>query len=396
MSMKICIYVQHLLGSGHLYRMVHLANYLVQHNHHVKLVSGGRKIQSLPLDERVHFVQLLPISVLDETFAQYVGEEGQIVDEQYKAKRQKQLMAVCQSNVKPDIVPDIVIVEAFPFGRGYFSDELVPWLTNLKNNQNSQTKILCSVRDILNPKPISKAKVNKINQYIDRFFDYILVHGDPDFIPFEAAYNVSQEWQKKIVYTGYIHPQSRVPKNFIRPENLIKKNQIVVSVGQGVVGESLLQQAYLAFCESQKHPDLSSYTWLFLTGKQSFLPSTPHKNLVIQDKVPDLFQLFCQSKISISQLGYNTFCDVVFSGIEAIFVPFISDSEKEQWLRGQHLVQMNAKYHVWDKKKPSQEWLLALEACHFRDNKPQLNIDGNGMSRTLDFIEKLVSNNVMA
>ena len=54
------IYVQHLLGVGHLQRSLQLATELARHNFEVTLVSGG-KAQALTLADGVRLKQLPPV-----------------------------------------------------------------------------------------------------------------------------------------------------------------------------------------------------------------------------------------------------------------------------------------------------------------------------------------------
>lgn len=51
----------------------------------------------------------------------------------------------------------------------------------------------------------------------------------------------------------------------------------------------------------------------------------------------DLPALFLEAKLSISQAGYNTCCDLLRSRCAMVLVPFAEGSEKEQTIRSARL-----------------------------------------------------------
>jgi predicted glycosyltransferase len=55
---------------------------------------------------------------------------------------------------------------------------------------------------------------------------------------------------------------------------------------------------------------------------------------------PDLPDLMGASKLSISQAGYNTVCDVLRAGCRSLLVPFAAGGETEQSVRAKRLETM--------------------------------------------------------
>ncbi|MEE8543529.1 MAG: glycosyl transferase, partial [Gammaproteobacteria bacterium] len=107
------LYVQHLLGIGHLVRAGALARGLEAAGIRVVLVSGGMPVPVLNIGVGVsRFEQLPPVRAADETFKNLVDETGNSVDDAWRARRRERLLAIFHRER-----PDIVITELYPFGR---------------------------------------------------------------------------------------------------------------------------------------------------------------------------------------------------------------------------------------------------------------------------------------
>src|SRR5687768_1670293 len=133
--LKVFIYVQHLLGIGHLKRAATLARALRTAGFEVTLASGGAPVAGI----EVH--QLPPVSSPD--FKQLLDEHGTPVDEAWKQRRTAALIDAWRRSEA-----DALIVELFPFGRRQMRFELIPLLEEARHRL-----VVCSVRDILQPNP---------------------------------------------------------------------------------------------------------------------------------------------------------------------------------------------------------------------------------------------------
>ena len=63
--------------------------------------------------------------------------------------------------------------------------------------------VLCSLRDIV----VAPDDPRRRREIVDRVradFDFVLVHGDPAFIPFEASFPLASEIADRLIYTGYV------------------------------------------------------------------------------------------------------------------------------------------------------------------------------------------------
>jgi hypothetical protein len=105
------LYVQHLLGIGHLVRACALAQGLEAAGIRVVVVSGGMPVPVLDLGAS-RFEQLPPVRAADESFKVLLDENGTAVSDAWKAQRRERLLAIFDREL-----PDIVITELYPFGR---------------------------------------------------------------------------------------------------------------------------------------------------------------------------------------------------------------------------------------------------------------------------------------
>ncbi len=323
---KIFIYVQHLLGIGHLRRTSYLARELVIQGFEVYLVSGGNPVAGLSLDG-VKFHQLPPLRSRDENFDILIDENGQIIDEDWKRRRSQMLLSLFAS-----ITPHMLITETFPFGRRMMRFELVP-LLKMAKEQSTPPLIVSSIRDILQPK--SKAGRNlEISRWLDRYYDQILVHGDESMATLGDSYPLANEVLGKTSYTGYITECGKTG-----PRIAVKDKEVLVSGGGGAVSLALLETAIAA----KPLSSLNHYNWRVLVGhnidEASFkrLQEKASDHIVIERNRPDFVSLLSRCAVSISQAGYNTVMDILSTGARAVLVPFSASGEIEQKLRADSL-----------------------------------------------------------
>ena len=118
---KILVYVQHLLGIGHLQRIALITSSLADNGLDVTVVSGG-----IP-DPLVNFGKVtlvqLPGVKTDPTFTDLFDENGSPLSDEIKKVRTESLIKALEENS-----PDFVIIETYPFGRRQMRFELLPFL----------------------------------------------------------------------------------------------------------------------------------------------------------------------------------------------------------------------------------------------------------------------------
>jgi predicted glycosyltransferase len=319
---RVLIYVQHLLGIGHLARISRIAAALSEARIEVTLVSGGVAVAGFP-KAQVKLIQLPPIRSRDTSFSELVDAEGKTLSEEFKALRRDRLLAAFET-----VRPDVLVIEAYPFGRRQMRFELIPLLEAAKARPNPPL-VASSVRDILQ----ESRKVGRAEEtigLIERFFDLVLVHGDPRFARFEDTFPLAARIAGRIVYTGLVAGEaSTSPDRF----------DVVVSAGGGIAGRKLVQAA------AEAAPQLLARwpRWCIITGpncpepERSALAARLPRGVTVEAFRPDFPGLLANAELSVSQAGYNTVCDILRAGCRAVLIPFAEAGETEQSDRAERL-----------------------------------------------------------
>ena len=197
--MIVLFHVQHLLGIGHLTRAATLARSLAAGGFEVTVVSGGEPVPGVDFG-RARLVQLPPARVADRRFKHLLDARGQPAGDAWKADRRERLLALYE-----EVGPDLVLTELFPFGRRQLRFELLPLLDRAAGDRarTGRPRIACSVRDILveSPKP---ERTREMLALVRRYYDRVLVHGDPRFVSLDATFPHVREIADRIAYTGYV------------------------------------------------------------------------------------------------------------------------------------------------------------------------------------------------
>lgn len=315
---KVFFYVQHLLGIGHLARASRIAGAIKAAGMEITLVTGGMPVRGFPGPD-VNHVALPPVAVGDGAFAGLVDAEGNPADAAFLDRRRDMLLSALR-----DMAPDVVVTEAFPFGRRQMRFELLPLMAAIEAAR-PRPIVLASVRDILQEKTKpgrDKETVELVNAHYDR----LLVHGDPAFVRLEDTFRLASEVADKVAYTGLVCPPAPQPS----PE----KNDVVVSAGGGAVGAALVGAAIDA---ARTMPELKR--WSVISGPN--LPdadydrftATAPANVTLHRFRTDFTSLLASARVSVSQAGYNTVADILQAGCRALLIPYAAQGETEQTTR---------------------------------------------------------------
>jgi len=317
--MKIFYYVQHLLGIGHLRRAATLARALADAGFEVTLASGGAPVPGITVD-----LQLPPASAADATFKTLLDGSGRPIDDAWKRDRAGALLDAWRASRA-----DVLLVELFPFGRRQMRFELLPLLEDA-TRLAPRPLIACSVRDLIQSRPEREEETVALAA---RFFDRILVHGDPRLVPFERSFGAAPRLAERLHYTGYIVAPAAAGTD--------GSAEVLVSAGGGAVGRRLLECAMLA----REDTLLRGATWRVLAGincsETDFraLERLARPGIVLERSRADFTTLLANCALSISQAGYNTVAEVLQARVRAVLVPFAAGGESEQTLRAQLLAE---------------------------------------------------------
>ena len=381
---KVMFYVQHLLGIGHLARASRIAHALAEDGFEVTVVTGGTPVAGFP-GGGVQHVALPAILSGDAGFSGLTDIDGTPVDDAFKAQRRDLLLQTFKT-----IRPDIVIIEAFPFGRRQVRFELLPLLDAIHAMAENRPLVLTSLRDILQER--SKAgRDEETIEAVQKYFDGVLVHGDPTFARLEETFPLARQIRDKILYTGLV----AAPDAVSLPSPTDEKFDIVVSAGGGAVGRELIEAASAA---AQK---IQGQSWCLITGPN--LPQADFDAIVAQAPAgvkvfrfrQDFASLLAGAKLSVSQAGYNTVCDILRAGCRSLLVPFTAGGETEQSVRAERLERLDMAC-VLPEAKVATDMRCAIADMLGRAAPLGHKLDLEGAVRTAEILRELLHDKAAA
>lgn len=369
---RILVWVQHLLGTGHLRRALRLAEALVDRGARVLVVSGGPSGAWTPA-AGVELLQLPAVRATDGSFTRLVGADGRALDEPLRRARSARLEAAFL-----EFAPALVVTEHYPFGRGAFAREIGPLI---EGAAAARIPIAASVRDVL----VSKTERAKLEAMVARaaLYTRILVHGDPALLPFESSFPLAPALGGRLCYTGYLAPRMPAVAAEARAE-------ILVSAGGGAVGRRLCATA------AEASALLPGHTWRIVAGPAAAeadlaeLALVAGPGLQVERHRPDLPELVAGAALSISQAGYNTVVETLTAGTRMLLVPFAEGAEDEQTRRAEALAARGlARYLPQDRLTPETLAGAAIEALAAPPPDPR-SIRLDGAERSAELLLELI------
>ena len=361
--MKLLFWVQHLLGIGHVARAAALTDALTEAGFKVTVAFGGEPVERIPFRAEMRY--LPAIRATDQTFSKLVAADGGPVERAF-AERVARM-----GDMGRDIRPDVVLIEAWPFGRRPFSQEIEALLAAT----GAFTAI--SVRDILQTRR-KAGRAAETRKRLEAHADVVLVHSDPRMVTLDATFAPARNLSVPIEYTGYVAPAGRV-----RPG---PPRDIVVSVGGGAFGGPLVRAALEAAAMSPER------SWCISTGPNlpDFERPEPTANVEIVPYLAPLADHLAGARVSISQAGYNTVADVLRAqgfGTRAVLVPSDVTGQTEQLARAKALTRAGAAVCLPESRLSAKTLLAAVEKA---PHPPVHDVRLDGAQRTAQFLRNAV------
>lgn len=363
---NILFYFLHLLGVGHVYRAQRLIEGFCRHGFAVDIIYGGQKLEAIEFSaDNIHY--LPPIRAADNAFSAYLDADDQPLAKPFQLFRAQEIGRIAET-----LNPDIVLTEAFPFGRRMVRHEMETLLSAV-HNRRPKPLIVSSVRDILQERK-KAGRVEETCDWIDRYFDRILVHSDPSVIPLDATFPLVDRIRDKIEYTGFVIPPAS-------DQNISEQFDVIVSAGGGAFGGDLIATTLQA---SFKRPD---WSWCLSTGpnldynEYRKLANLCPPHVKLTRYVPNLAEQMKQARISISQCGYNTAMDALAahrdSACRSVFVPYDTEGQSEQLRRAELLQEGGYAICLPQSQLNPERLLLAIEkATKLEKMQGTINFDG--------------------
>ena len=382
---SVLIYVQHLLGIGHLMRARAIAEAMAEAGFTVRLVSGGMAIGGR-MPRGVETIQLPPIRVSDASFNPLRDAAGDPIDDAYRTCRRDLLLAAYD-----EFAPAAVLFETFPFGRRGLRFELVPLLERIDATR-PRPLVISSIREILQlqPKP---ERDREMVEWARRWFDAVFVHGDPRFARLEETFPLAAGLDVPLHYTGFV----------LAPDAVIAgdaeaRGEVVVSAGGGAVGIEHLAKALAA----QRLSRYAHLKWRVLAGPNipdaglARLYAAAGPNAIVERARVDFAALLRRAFLSVSQGGYNTVLDVLTSGARPVVVPFTGNGETEQAERGRRLARFGLAVVVDDMNGPPSALAAAVDEAGARQSWPRWDFASDGARESARLLHSLLESRRVA
>src|ERR687892_623450 len=347
--MSVLFWVQHLLGTGHLKRAATLARAMSARGLRVVIASGGTPAPWLAADG-IERVQLPPVRASDLAFTNLLDEHDRPIDDSFRAMRRDRLLALFE-----ELRPHVLVTEMFPFGRRAFRFELVPLLETAARARPRPWR-LCSVRDVLVRKADPEGYAWMLAQ-ARADFERILVHTDPQLIPFGLTFPHADALGERLVETGYVIE----PLTSATAEG---RGEVLVSAGGGRGRARVLENS---------------------------LSARVPEGVVLQGAREDFAALLANSLLSVSQAGYNTVLEGLRFQKPMVLVPFETATETEQRTRAERLVKLGLAEVVWESELTPRTLAGAIDrACQSRSaRRPVFALDG--AARSADLVTALAA-----
>jgi predicted glycosyltransferase len=364
---RVTLLVTHLLGSGHLSRVLVLAHAFRNAGMRPQVISGGVAVPHLDADVD-EFVQLPPVQSNGALFTDLLDQGGEPASEGLLASRAARAVEALRG-----FRPDCLITELFPFGRRVLRREFEAVVTAAAE-LDPRPLIFASVRDILAP-PSSASKAEATEVILARHYDGVFVHSDPAVLPLEDSWPLTPRVAGLLHYTGFI----AAPRAVDDATTAQGCGEILVTAGGGRVGRRLFETALeAARMDDGRH-------WRLLVGGSDAATVCARLNDAAhgasaraEPARPDYRLLLTRCAAAVGQCGYNTAIDWLQAGVPGVFVPFAEGGEVEQSIRSAALAARYGYGVVTEQELTAKTLLAATRQAvrHGRFSAAGLKLDG--------------------
>jgi predicted glycosyltransferase len=267
-----------------------------------------------------------------------------------------------------EAAPDVLVTELWPFGRRTLSAEFKALLEHAAG----RARIFASIRDVLEPKT-KPGRADETLSRLRRWYDGVLVHGDPKVIALGATWPKATEISDLIHYTGYVADPAPEPDEDSRGE-------VLVAVGGGVIGRGLLEAA-IAAASAQS----TTRVWRLRVGGADAATEVLRLTalagdapVIVEPAAADYRARLGAAACSVSLLGYNTATDILLAGRPALVMPMEEGGEQEQMIRARAFARLPG---IWLLSDPSR-LAAAVEAACERAGPPPGLVDIQGAAKS--------------
>jgi predicted glycosyltransferase len=304
---------------GHARIALSLASHALAHSDCV-LVNGGAPLVGIHIPESLTIQNLEPLTSAVGIYDGVRPLSSELSLEMALNKRATQFDELLST-----FIPDVLVVDFFPFGRMFLKDEFLHFITQVKKI-NPKCQVVCSTREIIAKSDDEEGKLEKhtrrINKILEEYFDHVWIHAEKEVAPaFDIELN--SENLAKTFYTGYLPPL-----NWKKQNHSEKDIDILAMAGGGSIGDETLENA-LAICKKQ------NLKAVFITGpfypagkKEELKKNIQETSIELLESNENITELIYRAEIIFSMAGYGTICDLLFTNAKAILFPKRLDEEQ--------------------------------------------------------------------
>ena len=365
---RILFYLIHLLGIGHLQRILAVTDELLHAGAEVCILSTGGPATILQQSRATVFT-LPTVSIRDHDFSTLYSISGGAMSASDWGRRIRAIDTQLRS-----FRPQVLVTEMYPFGRRKFHREIRQMLESAAG-LNPPPVVVASVRDIIqgNRKDDHYREMARV---VRDCYDHVLVHGDPVFIPFDLSFPYTDDVANRISYTGYVSGNRPVSSMVAEPVD------VLVSTGGSEVGERLIR----CCLDVSRQPLMANYRWCIRTSLWAKIHATQTipSHVRVEALDDDFIALLGQARISISQGGYNTMVDLLQSHTPAVVVPFEGSGETEQRQRAEKLSVDGQLVVLLENDLDAESLLVAMQRAGTLDTGKRLRPMVDGARQSAD------------
>lgn len=314
--LKIVLYGQSLSGTGHFVRIYELARALAA-RHEVHLIDGGRPV---PRSRPAHAFAILPVPRIRRVAREIVPVDPAERLAAVMAERRRTLFAALEQ-----IRPDAVIIEHFPFSKWGLREEIVSLIEHARAVRPS-VRVLASLRDIppgTGDDPRAAAYREYVLQALNEYFDGVMVHTDPAFVPLDEHIPWADEIPKPIVCTGYVSEK-------LGERPILGHGHVIVSTG-GAELPTLVRRSIDAWQRLRAEGatgDRRLVVFLPPFEQAQGVPPPEDPSIRFEPFTTEFVSWMAGADLSISQAGYNTCTNILETRTRAIVIPNASMSDQ--------------------------------------------------------------------
>lgn len=378
---RILLYSHDTFGLGNIRRTLLLAQEVIEQypKAAVLLVTGSQMIHSFRIPKGVDYIKLPCLDRIDaERYeSRFLLECSDAVKRTRRAIIERTVLG---------FAPDLMIVDKRPAG---VDGELSETLTALRNG-NFPTRLVLGVRDILDEprKTRETLKNNQSFEIIRDYYDEVWIYGSQSIFDTVSEYDFPDDVARITHYCGYLKRPTVLTRREAGPPH------VLVTTGGGGDGSRMIETYLEGLSNLPRNVALKS-TVVFgpqmSADKRAALISSFGylTDVEFREFEADLTELYSTADLVVSMAGYNTVCELLSFGRNAILVPR-AEPVKEQLIRARLLAAAGL-FEIVEPDRLTPETLLTKVLASLKQvSDLPVRVDLQGLPRIRERVRELL------